>query len=140
VYRLDRGEFQYKEVKIPANQTLANVGKYIPANELLFIATDEKDKSFFDAFKERFPRLRFLDDYMDTADLRTINPNFLGMIDQIVCTRGEIFVGTWFSTFSGYITRFPMPFYYGLFLQINFVWFQSAWILRLRRQHELLCR
>jgi hypothetical protein len=108
VYRLDRGEFQYKEVKIPANQTLANVGQYIPANELLFIATDEKDKSFFDAFKERFPRLRFLDDYMDTADLRTINPNFLGMIDQIVCTRGEIFVGTWFSTFSGYITRFPM--------------------------------
>ncbi len=28
-----------------------------------------------------------------------------GMIDQVVCTRGEVFVGTWFSTFSGYITR-----------------------------------
>lgn len=29
----------------------------------------------------------------------------IGMIDQVVCTRGEIFVGTWFSTFTGYITR-----------------------------------
>jgi hypothetical protein len=27
------------------------------------------------------------------------------MIDQVVCTRGDIFVGTWFSTFTGYITR-----------------------------------
>ena len=34
-----------------------------------------------------------------------LNPNYLGMIDQVVCTRGNIFVGTWFSTFSGYITR-----------------------------------
>ena len=27
------------------------------------------------------------------------------MIDQVVCTRGDVFVGTWFSTFTGYITR-----------------------------------
>eukprot|EP01042_Synura_sphagnicola_P024101 gene24101-30804_t len=27
------------------------------------------------------------------------------MIDQVVCVRGEQFIGTWFSTFSGYITR-----------------------------------
>jgi hypothetical protein len=27
------------------------------------------------------------------------------MIDQIVCTRGRLFMGTWFSTFTGYITR-----------------------------------
>ena len=24
---------------------------------------------------------------------------------QVVCSRGEMFTGTWFSTFSGYITR-----------------------------------
>ncbi len=34
-----------------------------------------------------------------------MNPNMLGMLDQIVCTRGDIFVGTWFSTFSAYIIR-----------------------------------
>jgi hypothetical protein len=100
-----RGEFQYKEVKISAEQMLANVGQFIPENELLYLATDEKNKTFFDAFRKRFPKIKFLDDYMDDADLRNINPNFLGMIDQVVCTRGSIFVGTWFSTFSGYITR-----------------------------------
>jgi GDP-fucose protein O-fucosyltransferase len=85
---------------------MENVGMYIPQNELLFIATDERNKSFFNDFRPRFPVLRFLDDYMDIAGLRNINPNYLGMIDQIVCTRGHIFVGTWFSTFSGYITGY----------------------------------
>ena len=41
----------------------------------------------------------------DSADLGAINPNYLGMIDQVVCAGGEMFTGTWFSTFSGYITR-----------------------------------
>eukprot|EP01041_Mallomonas_annulata_P015415 gene15415-32605_t len=27
------------------------------------------------------------------------------MIDAVVCSRGDLFIGTWFSTFSGYITR-----------------------------------
>lgn len=104
-FHIRRGEFQYKEVKIPAEEMMANVGHLLPENELLFIATDEKNKTFFLPFRQRFPKLRFLDDYMDLADLRHINPNFLGMIDQVVCTGGRFFVGTWFSTFSGYITR-----------------------------------
>ncbi|KAJ1422622.1 GDP-fucose protein O-fucosyltransferase-domain-containing protein [Ochromonadaceae sp. CCMP2298] len=102
-FHIRRGEFQYKEVKIPASNMLQNVGHFVP-QKLLFIATDEKNKSFFDPFKKDHT-VRFLDDYMDLAQLRHINPNFLGMIDQVVCTRGDIFVGTWFSTFSGYITR-----------------------------------
>lgn len=77
----------------------------MPAGQLLYIATDEKNKSFFDDFSPLFPRLRFMDDYMGYAELNDINPNFLGMIDQVICTRGQYFVGTWFSTFSGYITR-----------------------------------
>ena len=100
-----RGDFQYKAVKISAAEMMTNVGHHIPRSELVFVATDERNKSFFDAFHDRFPVVRYLDDYMDIAGLRDINPNYLGMIDQIVCTRGHIFVGTWFSTFSGYITR-----------------------------------
>lgn len=92
-------------MKIPGDEMIANVGQFIPEKELLFIATDERNKSFFNPFKERFPVIRYLDDYMEIAGLNDINPNYLGMIDQIVCTRGHIFVGTWFSTFSGYITR-----------------------------------
>lgn len=47
----------------------------------------------------------FLSDYFEPAGLKALNPNFLGMIDQVVAARGEFFVGTWFSTFSAYITR-----------------------------------
>lgn len=77
-FHIRRGEFQYKEVKIPANQMLENIGEFIPANELIFIATDEKNKSFFKDFRNRWPNIRFLDDYMETADLYDINPNYLG--------------------------------------------------------------
>jgi hypothetical protein len=44
-------------------------------------------------------------DYADLVGLKDMNPNYLGMLDQIVCTRGDVFVGTWFSTFTGYIVR-----------------------------------
>lgn len=33
------------------------------------------------------------------------------MIDQLVCVKANFFVGSWFSTFTGYITR--MRGYYG---------------------------
>uniref|UniRef100_A0A7S2YL06 Uncharacterized protein n=1 Tax=Entomoneis paludosa TaxID=265537 RepID=A0A7S2YL06_9STRA len=34
-----------------------------------------------------------------------VNPNFYGMIDQLVASRGKFFFGCWQSTFSGYINR-----------------------------------
>jgi hypothetical protein len=34
-----------------------------------------------------------------------INPNYYGMIDQLVASRGVVFVGAFYSTFSGYIYR-----------------------------------
>ena len=92
-------------MKVSASVMMDNVGHLLPAGKLVYIATDEKNKSFFNDFDRYFPRRKYLDDYIDLADLRDVNPNFLGMIDQVVCTRGEFFVGTWFSTFSGYITR-----------------------------------
>ena len=57
------------------------------------------------AFKNRWPTVRFLDDYFELAGLANVNPNYLGMIDQVICSRGQYFIGTWFSTFTGYITR-----------------------------------
>ena len=49
--------------------------------------------------------LKFLDDYMEEAKLKGLPGNMLGMVDTIVASQGRAFVGTWFSTFSGYITR-----------------------------------
>lgn len=104
-FHVRRGDLQYKEVKIPTDVLLQNVGPFIKEGQLIYIATDVRNRSYFDPMKARFPQLRFLNDYTDLVGLKGINPNFLGMLDQIVCTRGDVFVGTWFSTFTGYITR-----------------------------------
>ncbi len=67
-FHVRRGEFQYNVVKIPAEEIMNNVGHVNPKGELLFIATDERNKTFFNAFRRAgFPRLRFLDDYIDVA-------------------------------------------------------------------------
>jgi hypothetical protein len=92
-------------VKIPAEKILENVGSFLPKKTIAFVATDEKNKTFFNAFEQRFEKVYYLNDFIEVAVLKGINPNYLGMIDQVVCTRGEKFVGTWFSTFTGYITR-----------------------------------
>jgi GDP-fucose protein O-fucosyltransferase len=47
--------------------------------------------------------LYFLDDF--TLELQGVNTNYFGMIDQLVASRGRVFFGCWFSTFTGFIHR-----------------------------------
>jgi hypothetical protein len=78
--------------------------KIIPKDSVVYIATDEHDKSFFDVFKDHYRAVYFLDDFRDLLgdDFPT---EYYGMIDQLVCSRSEHFVGTYYSTFTGYINR-----------------------------------
>jgi hypothetical protein len=99
-----RGDLQYKQVKIPAEEWLNNTKEVWQKGEILFIATDERNKTFFDPIKDHYT-IRFLDDYWDLAGLGDLESNFLGMVDTIVASNGRAFAGTWFSTFSGYINR-----------------------------------
>lgn len=99
-----RGDLQYKKVKISAQEWYDNTKEVWQDRELLYIATDERNKTFFDDLARHY-ELRFLDDYWDLASLSQLDPNYMGMIDTIVASRGRAFAGTWFSTFSGYITR-----------------------------------
>jgi GDP-fucose protein O-fucosyltransferase len=99
-----RGDLQYKKVKIPAQEWYDNTKEVWLPKEILYVATDERDKSFFDDLAAHHD-LRFLDDYWDLAGLGDLDPNYMGMIDTIVASRGRAFAGTWFSTFSGYINR-----------------------------------
>lgn len=80
--------------------------------ELLYVATDETEKKFFDPFINSNHDLRFLDDYWDMANLSSFQKEHLGMIEVIVASRGRVFVGTYYSTFSGYISRIRG--YYGM--------------------------
>ena len=110
-FHVRRGDLQYKRVKISAEEWYESTKELWEPSEILYIATDERNKTFFDPIKEHHS-LRFLDDYWEMAGLAELDPNYMGMIDTIVASRGRNFVGTYFSTFTGYITR--MRGYYGM--------------------------
>ena len=73
---------------------------------MIYVATDEKDLSFFMPFMKEF-KIVFLKDIAERAKLTNsnINMNLLGMVEQVICANAHTFVGTPFSTFTGYITR-----------------------------------
>jgi hypothetical protein len=106
-----RGDFQYKKVKLPAEEWYVNTKEIWQPKEIIFIATDERNKTFFDPIGEHHD-VRFLDDYSKLAGLDDLDPNYFGMIDTIVSSRARAFAGTWFSTFTGYINR--MRGYHGI--------------------------
>jgi hypothetical protein len=97
-----RGDFQYEITRISIDKLYQMLSKQIPENATVYIATDERDKSYFNLLKDHYTIL-FLDDF--AQELGGINTNYYGMIDQLVASRGRIFYGCWFSTFTGYINR-----------------------------------
>jgi len=101
-FHIRRGDFQYKKVKLDAIELYKKSQEELQEGSLLYIATDERDKAFFNAIKEHY-NVTFLDDYMDLV--KDINPNYYGMLDQLVAYKGRIFFGTWFSTLTGYVNR-----------------------------------
>ena len=59
--------------------------------------------------KEIFPglilyNLVFLQDF-EYFLFPDLNPNYYGMLDQLIASMGDVFFGTYYSTFTGYINR-----------------------------------
>lgn len=101
-----RGDFhqQFKGSILSAD-TLATTFKSVTAKrerKTIFIATDEKDIAFFEPFKRHYQVL-FLADFMHL--LKDVNSNYYPLIDQLISSRGDIFIGTHLSTFTSYINR-----------------------------------
>lgn len=101
-FHIRRGDFQYKDTRIPAEEIYNNVKDVLVENSTVYIATDERDKSFFEIFRKHY-KVYFLDDFMD--ELKDVNTNYYGMLDQRIASRGRTFIGTYYSTFTGYINR-----------------------------------
>ncbi len=74
----------------------------LKANSTIFIATDEPDKSFFQPLGDYYD-ICFLDDFHHLLD--DIDSNLFGLIEQMVLSKGDIFIGTYYSTFSAYVFR-----------------------------------
>jgi len=100
-----RGDFQWKGMRISAEEWLENTRGALREGEVLYISTDEQDRKFFAPLDGRY-RLRFLTDFPEaTAPGSLSDPNFQSMIEVLVASQGRHFVGTYFSSFSAYIGR-----------------------------------
>jgi len=109
-FHIRRGDFQYKDTRLPAEQIWANTKHLLNSSisTLIYIATDEKNKSFFAPFMQPPYTVKFLNDYehaLRGSDGSAANMNHVGMIEQVVCANAHTFVATPQSSFSGYITR-----------------------------------
>ena len=98
-----RGDFQYKDTRIDAVKIYENTKEFLTPNATIYIATDERNKTFFDPLRQHY-NLYFMDDFIAT-DLEGVNTNLYGMVDQVAASRGRVFFGCWFSTFTGFINR-----------------------------------
>jgi GDP-fucose protein O-fucosyltransferase len=94
-FHIRRGDFQYKDTRISAEAIYENVKDILTEGATVYIATDEKSKHFFDPLRKHYDVL-FMDDFM--PQLKGVNKNYYGMIDQLVASRGRIFFGCWHST------------------------------------------
>mmetsp|Transcript_20688 Transcript_20688/g.57448 ORF Transcript_20688/g.57448 Transcript_20688/m.57448 type:complete len:678 (-) Transcript_20688:278-2311(-) len=101
-FHIRRGDFQFEDTRIGIEDIMANTQDLIPSGSVIFIATDERNLKFFDPMRKKYDLL-FLKDFKD--DLKGVNSNYFGMIDQLVASRGSKFFGCWHSTFTGYIMR-----------------------------------
>lgn len=95
-FHIRRGDFQYKNTRISADKIYENVKDILVEGATVYIATDEKSKSFFEPLKQHYDVL-FMDDFM--PQLKGVNKNQFGMIDQLVASRGRLFFGCWHSTY-----------------------------------------
>jgi len=62
------------------------------------------NKSFFEPITQYYADVVYLDDFIHT-ELKGLNTNYYGIIDQLVASKGRYFFGCWFSTYTAYINR-----------------------------------
>jgi len=103
-----RGDFQYKETRVSVQEIYNATRGVFEEGDIVYIATDEKDKSFFLPLKEHY-EIYFLDNFIGSGVVDGNGPkmsaNHYGMLDQLIASRGGLFVGCFFSSFTGYINR-----------------------------------
>jgi hypothetical protein len=87
----------YPEQNLSPEQLLRSLTRRVRDGELLYIATDEPDRTFFAPLRQRYD-VRFA----DPIDLPAASA---ACVEQLVCARAQRFLGTRFSTFSAYIVR-----------------------------------
>lgn len=80
----------------------------------LYIATDERNKTWFQPFREAGYNVFFADDFNDQLQVKNIPTavvqDVLGLCEQLICAHADHFVGSYYSTFTMYIKRLRKQF------------------------------
>jgi GDP-fucose protein O-fucosyltransferase len=85
-FHIRRGDFQFRETRLSAEEIYNNVRDVLPDGSVVFIATDEQNKTFFEPLQQRYD-VKFLNDFasdLNPPGFPKVNTNFYGMIDQLV--------------------------------------------------------
>lgn len=106
-FHIRRGDFQQTQTRQSAEKIVEQTNALVPnrSTRIAYIATDESNRSFFAPFMREYRAVYFLSDLKSGTDIDTINQNYVGMIEQVVCANADVFIGTPLSTFTAYITR-----------------------------------
>jgi GDP-fucose protein O-fucosyltransferase len=100
----------FKTAELDAEEIYDVVASIIPNDQTIYISTDEDDHAFFDVFRERGHSIYFFRDFLpqDSDDdyyLGGLHKDYHGLVEQLVASRAKIFVGCYYSTFTGYVNR-----------------------------------
>lgn len=92
-----RGDFlnHHDNTILDPTNLLHRLQECFPTNIPIYISTDEKDLSFFDPLREKY-QIYFLKDF-DFGNLDKVEKM---IIDQLVCSKSNLFGGDWYSTFT----------------------------------------
>lgn len=101
-FHVRRGDFQYKRTRIEATQIYENSKDKVKEGSTIFISTDERHQDFFSVLKDHYD-VCFLSDF--THLFEELNTNYYGILDQLIASKGRVFMGTYHSTFTGFINR-----------------------------------
>lgn len=100
-----RGDFQVcRPNQCFASNELAQVIRAnVPAGTKLYVATNERDRQYFDGLRKSHDVVLFED--VAGGSTRLLPAEWIAAVEMLVAVKAEIFVGTMLSTYSGYITR-----------------------------------
>jgi hypothetical protein len=97
-----RGDFLYARPELLNNidspySILEKALSLLPTKTPIYIATDEKDLSFFDEIKSKY-ELYFFSDFKN--EFGVLNDLDNAVLEQVICSEAEEFYGTSLSTYS----------------------------------------
>jgi GDP-fucose protein O-fucosyltransferase len=104
-----RGDFvnvHNQTASVTLEEMRYNIGCHVSPDCFLLIHSDEMDPDYFGPLLEVFPRHCLI----DVALFRELYPHSLdtaeiGLVSALIASQSDIFLGTMFSTFTGYIQR-----------------------------------